>query len=205
MLGTYVLKEDLQLSTPPPHPSETPAVNPNPLATNPQPATAGTKLSLLDFGSRPAAPLLYKAHSNSSTPSRLHASIQEHLSEGRPSTDLSSEGGVSTSTNESVVGPVSQVSTAPPFGEGNISLLSGNSKDSAKRRKPKNNVLKSNSSFISRAVVHEHLTKRLQEHQPVAFYIFANINRAFQWLDMSSQTKVCLSGTDDFSMLMMYA
>ena len=34
--GTYVLKEDLHLATPPPHPSEAPVINPNPLATTPQ-------------------------------------------------------------------------------------------------------------------------------------------------------------------------
>ena len=33
MPGTYVLREDLHLATPPPHPSEAPVHNPNPLAT----------------------------------------------------------------------------------------------------------------------------------------------------------------------------
>jgi hypothetical protein len=203
MLGTYVLKEDLHLATPQPHPSEAPIINPNPLATTPQPATSGTKLSLLNFSSRPTAPL-YKVHTNASTRSGLYASIQEHPSEGRPSADLSSDGG-GTSTTESVMAPILQASTAPAFGEGNISLLPGTSRDAAKRRKPRNNVLKSNSSFISRVIPHEHLTKRLQEHQPDGFFLFANINRAFQWLDLSSQTKVCLAMWKLFSVLMRLA
>jgi catabolite repression protein CreC len=63
-------------------------------------------------------------------------------------------------------------------------------KDAAKRRKPKNNIAKSNSSFISRVIVHEHLQKRLQEHPADGLFLFANINRAFQWLDLSSPIKV---------------
>ncbi|KAK2074650.1 hypothetical protein P8C59_008842 [Phyllachora maydis] len=105
--GLYILKEDLHLATPPPHPSEAPVVNPNPLATTPQPATAGTKLSL----------------------------------------------------------------------------------DAAKRKKPKNNMNKSNSSFISRVITHETLNRRLQERLHDGMFAFANINRAFQWLDLSSPTK----------------
>jgi hypothetical protein len=86
--------------------------------------------------------------------------------------------------------PLSQGS-APAFGEGNTSLSSqAGSKAAAKRGKPKNNIAKSNSSFISRVIVHEHLQKRMQEHPPDGLFVFANINRAFQWLDLSSPTKV---------------
>jgi hypothetical protein len=63
------------------------------------------------------------------------------------------------------------------------------SKDHLKRRKPKNNIVKSNSSFVSRVIPHEGLTKRLQEHSPDGLFAFANINRALQWLDLSSPTK----------------
>lgn len=75
-------------------------------------------------------------------------------------------------------------------------------KDPSKRRKPKNNIVKSNSSFVSRVVPHENLTKRLQERSPDGLFAFANINRALQWLDLSAQNKVCLMGrapsaTDD--------
>lgn len=187
MLGTYVLKEDLHLATPPPHPSEAPIINPNPLATTPQPATAGTKLSLLSMRDRPMPTILYKSLSNSSD---LHPSIKEHPNENRSSVDASSDGGARTSMSGSAQPPLSQHS-APAFGEGNSSLQAPvGGKSAAKRGKPKNNIAKSNSSFISRVIVHEHLTKRMQEHQPDGTFVFANINRAFQWLDLSSSSKV---------------
>jgi hypothetical protein len=58
------------------------------------------------------------------------------------------------------------------------------------QRKPKNNIIKSNSSYISRVIPHEALQKRQQDHAPGGIYAFANINRALQWLDLSSPTKV---------------
>lgn len=190
MAGTYLLKEDLHLATPPPHPSEAPIINPNPLATTPQPATAGTKLSLLSFGSRSSAPLLYKVDTNRSNRSGgLHTSIPEHPSEGRPSGDLvpgSSDEG--TSITGSAKGVLS-IGSAPAFGEGN-SMLLASGKDAGKRRKPKNNIAKSNSSFISRCIVHENMAKRLQERPADGYFAFANINRSFQWLDLSSSQKV---------------
>lgn len=65
------------------------------------------------------------------------------------------------------------------------------SRDISKKRKPKNNIAKSNSSFISRVIVHETLSKRLSDRPADGLFAFANINRAFQWLDMSSPMKVC--------------
>jgi hypothetical protein len=193
MAGTYVLKEDLHLATPPPHPSEAPVVNPNPLATTPQPATAGTKISLLSFSSRSYPPLMYKVDTNRSINSGgVQSSIQEHPSEGRPSGDFvpgSSDGG-GTSMTGSARAPVS-IGSAPAFGEGNLMLYgTATVKDAGKRRKPKNNIAKSNSSFISRCIVHENLTKRLQERPADGYFAFTNINRAFQWLDLSSPQKV---------------
>ncbi|RDW85649.1 catabolite repression protein-like protein creC [Coleophoma crateriformis] len=185
--GTYVLKEDLHLATPPPHPSEAPIINPNPLATTPQPATAGTKVSLLSFSSKSSAPLLYRADTNRSNGG--YTSIQEHPNEGRNSGDVpgSSDGG-GTSISGSAK-PAMSIGSAPAFGEGNSSLLSAGGKDAGKRRKPKNNIAKSNSSFISRCIVNESLTKRLQDRPSDGYFAFANINRAFQWLDLSSPQK----------------
>lgn len=77
-------------------------------------------------------------------------------------------------------------------------MLTNSGKDGNKRRKPKNNITKSNSSFISRCIVNESLAKRLQDRPADGFFAFANINRAFQWLDLSSPQKVCLS-TSDYS------
>lgn len=163
-------------------------VNPNPLATTPQPATAGTRVSLLSLSSRSIAPPLYRAETNRSTRSGLHASIQEHPNEGRSSAEFgaSSDGNASTSGSARLA---MSIGSAPAFGEGN-SMLLGTSKDLGKRRKPKNSIAKSNSSFISRCIVTEYLAKRLQDHQPDGYYAFANINRAFQWIDLSSPQKV---------------
>lgn len=180
--GLYVLKDDLHLATPPPHPSEAPIVNPNPLATTPQPATAGTKLSLISLNVRPLPPAFYRIASRASG---LEPSIQEHPNENRSSTDVrdSSEAGPLSSTDGLAL-------NAPAFGEGNTSLTQTNPKDAGKKKKPKNNMTKSNSSFISRVIAHETLNKRLQDRSSDGLFAFANINRAFQWLDLSSSSKV---------------
>ncbi|KAJ5550118.1 hypothetical protein N7461_004816 [Penicillium sp. DV-2018c] len=143
LAGTYILQDDLLLATPPPHPSEAPIVNPNPLATIPTPPTSGVKLSLVSLDPRK-----------------------------KPPTFLT---------------PV----TAPQFGDGNPALAAPPvaSKDASKRRKPKNNIIKSSSSFVSRVITNETSAKRLSERDPNGVFAFANINRAFQWLDLSSPTK----------------
>jgi WD40 repeat protein len=97
----------------------------------------------------------------------------------------------SHSANGIAASPLDGLRT-PVFGEGNLSLVALNGKDSKdplKRRKPKSNIVKSNSSFVSRVIPHETLTKRLQEHNPNGLYAFANINRALQWLDLTSPNK----------------
>lgn len=189
MPGTYTLKEDLHLATPPPHPSESPVLNPNPLATTPQPATAGTKVSILSLSSRSVPAILYRLNTESSR--AIQTSIQEHPNENRSSGDVGtgSEGGGGTSVSDTATAPLS-LGSAPAFGEGNIMLTTTNSRDMSKKRKPKNNIAKSNSSFISRVIVHEGLSKRLADRPADGLFAFANINRAFQWLDMSSATKV---------------
>ncbi|KAK5652718.1 hypothetical protein OQA88_9571 [Cercophora sp. LCS_1] len=186
--GLYVLKEDLHLATPPPHPSEAPVVNPNPLATTPQPATAGTKVSLISLDVRPLPPAFYRA---SSHPGGVEQSIQEHPDEGKSSTtetrESSSDAGATRNVNSSDLPFAS--SNAPAFGEGNALLAPTNTKDANKKRKPKNNMTKSNSSFISRVIVHETLHKKLQERSTDGMFAFANINRSFQWLDLASSSK----------------
>lgn len=182
-LGLYVLKEDLHLATPPPHPSEAPIVNPNPLATTPQPATAGTKVSLVHPDLRPLPPAFYKVVSGGSGTQSV---IQELPNESQTSAEVlpSSDGRVNSSDL-----PTAAANT-PAFGEG--TSLTQSVKDGGKRKKPKNNMTKSNSSFISRVIVHESVQKRLQERPSDGMFAFANINRAFQWLDLSSSVKACL-------------
>lgn len=188
MTGTYILRDDLHLATPPPHPSEAPIHNPNPLATTISPPTAGTKLSLLILAPRQLSqPQLYRVDTTNSTRSQIPPSIQESPHEGQ---SQASDTASHTKTNG--VAPPGTFH-APVFGEGNphLSVLNGkDSKDPLKRRKPKSNIIKSNSSFVSRVIPHEALSRRLQEHNPSGLYAFANINRALQWLDLSSPSKV---------------
>lgn len=143
-IGTYTLKDDLLLATPPPHPSEAPIINPNPLATVPNPPTSGVKLSLVSLDHRKQPPTFLKT-----------------------------------------------AIVAPPFGDGNPALAAPvlPAKDALKRRKPKNNIIKSSSSFVSRVITHETSAKRLSERDPNGIFAFANINRAFQWLDLNSAQK----------------
>ncbi|KAJ9233588.1 hypothetical protein DTO169E5_6964 [Paecilomyces variotii] len=170
--GTYELQDDLHLATPPPHPSEAPVTNPNPLATVPTPPTSGVKLTLVSVDGQKKVPRLYNVRNGLSE----LRNIKEDDKEGRTS---ESGSGTFRKTNLSV----------PVFGEGNPALAPPASKDGLKRRKPKNNIVKSSSSFVSRVILHESLTKRLNERDPDGVFAFANINRAFQWLDLGSKSK----------------
>jgi len=190
--GTYVLKEDMLLATPPPHPSEAPVINPNPLATNPQPASTGTRLTLvnLEHKTHPAAFYRFPADST------ISSTIAEHPSEGRYSAEakISSDGSLrvaGASTSDAGGRPVQPhgLPSTPAFGDGNALLIPEKTKDLNKRRKPKNNMTKSNSSFISRVIINESITKKLAERPSDGIFAFTNVNRAFQWLDITSSTK----------------
>ncbi|OJD09714.1 hypothetical protein AJ78_08963 [Emergomyces pasteurianus Ep9510] len=171
--GTYVLRDDLLLATPPPHPSEAPIISSNPLATVPNPPTSGVKLSLVVVQPRKTAPQLHKVKTSLSGNSDLR-SIRESENEGRPTSYTSETCG-----------------SAPAFGEGSLALATNLGKEGPglKRRKPKNNILKSSSTFVSRVITHDTAAKRLAERSPDGIYAFANINRAFQWLDLSAKSK----------------
>ncbi|KAK4150884.1 hypothetical protein C8A00DRAFT_45809 [Chaetomidium leptoderma] len=182
--GLYVLKEDLHLATPPPHPSEAPVVNPNPLSTAPQPATTGTRLTLFNLDVSPLSPAVYRTTSRSDG---AQGSVQEQPDESQSSTDVRESSSDAGRINSSELPQLA--SNAPAFGESNTLLAPAAQKDANKRRKPKNNMTKSNSSFISRVINHETLAKRLQDRARDGLFAFANVNRAFQWLDMSSPAK----------------
>lgn len=77
----------------------------------------------------------------------------------------------------------------PVFGEWNPAVAGLPAKDGLKRRKPKNNIIKSSSSFVSRVITHDSCAKRLSERNADGLFCFGNINRAFQWLDLSSKQK----------------
>ena len=187
-LGTYILREDLHLATPPPPPSDTPVVNPNPLATTPVPPTSGVKLSLSFANPYRIAPQLYKLNGFGSTRSHLETySIKESEKESRPSHETGTDG-LPQATGK-------DASEKPSGMNEDISLLSpAQGKEGLKRRKPKSNLMKSNSSFISRVIPHDALSKRLQDQNPEAFFVFANINRAFQWLDLSGTAFAKVAG-----------
>lgn len=187
--GTYILKDDLHIATPPPHPLETHVIAPNPLATTPQPATAGMKVSLLQLETPNLSPVttassglsrqrVSSAENSEEIPSEIHE-LPENIQGSSEDGGTSSAGSVKQGLS---CGP------SPAFGEGN-NMLSVNVKDSGKKKKPKNNIAKSNSSFISRCIVHENLAKRLNERQHNGYFAFANINRAFEWFDLSSPQK----------------
>jgi hypothetical protein len=154
----------------------------NPLATTPAPPTTGVKLSLAILSPQKVTPQLYKVNTSTSTRSNLATySIKESEKESRTSNDTGSDG----------AGPQSYSTSqgrAPAFGEDNSLLAPLGGKENLKRRKPKTSLVKSNSSYISRVIPHDSMSKRVQEHNPEGLYVFANIDRAFQWLDFSSTT-----------------
>ncbi|KAL9029659.1 MAG: hypothetical protein Q9196_002125 [Gyalolechia fulgens] len=176
--GVYALQDDLHLATPPPHPSEHTTTNPNPLATALARPFTGVKISLARTNPR-KPPHIYKIANQTSTRSNLATySIKESEKESRSSHDTSSDGLAAQLANAAGKPPVSAEDHPP--------LTSAPAKDGVKRKKPKTNIVKSNSSFISRVMPHEAMTKRIQEHNPDGLFAFASINRAFQWLDLSS-------------------
>ncbi|KIW62616.1 hypothetical protein PV04_10774 [Phialophora macrospora] len=202
--GTYVLRDDLQLATPPPHPSEAPVVNPNPLSTSVAPPTSGVKLSLVSLNPKQINTDLYRTTTvtssllrwrslglNNSKESKEPKKVEEvkEIKEIEKEPRISIETGSDTSNPAASQNGSNKSSTVRPFGEGNAALSPLMTRDGLKRRKPKNNIIKSNSSFVSRVIPHESLAKKLQERDQGGTFAFVNINRAFQWLDLSSSSK----------------
>jgi WD40 repeat protein len=181
--GTYVLRDDMHLATPPPHPSDAPQPNNNPLATTIGPPTAGTKLSTVVFVPKkaPNSQSLFRTTTAQSARSNFQSIQEEKESYASKSDAGSSVNGYGSTT---------QFGSRATFGDGNPALLpiavKGKKKD--ERPKPKNNIVKSNSSFVSRVIPHESMAKRLAEHQPDGIFAFANVNRAFMWLDLSASS-----------------
>lgn len=185
--GIYVLKDDLHLATPPPHPSDAPQPNNNPLATATGPPVSGVKLSIAVLEPRkpPPAQALFRAASvhSASLRSPMPPSIQEELHS--PKSDA---GSTTNGFGSPTYYHAAQMAT---FGDGNPALaVPVNTKVKKDQKvKPKNNIIKSNSSYVSRVIPHESLQKRLNDRSPDGMFAFANINRAFVWLDLSSANK----------------
>ncbi|KAK3069137.1 hypothetical protein LTR53_012764 [Teratosphaeriaceae sp. CCFEE 6253] len=180
--GTYLLRDDLHLATPPPHPSDAPQPNNNPLATNIGPPLAGTKLSFAVITPRkPPSHNLFRTATTQSALSNIPPSIQEEAQSPRSDAGSTANG----------FGSMSYYGQTSTFGDSNDALkpapVKGNKKD--QRAKPKNNIVKSNSSFVSRVIPHEALQKRINERSTDGLMVFANVNRALMWLDLSSEIK----------------
>ena len=157
-----MLRDDLKLAAPPAHPSEAPTPNPNPLATTILPPTAGVALSLASTGPKRQASRFY--HFDAAFSAIPSFGLKDSSGgggganaekESRKSHETGSSGSGSHSTSQG---------KTPAFGAGNALLATSPPapKDAGKRRKPKTNMAKTNSSFISRFVPHDALHKRLQ-------------------------------------------
>ncbi|RMZ75789.1 hypothetical protein DV738_g5270, partial [Chaetothyriales sp. CBS 135597] len=187
--GTYVLRDDMQLPPPPPHPSESPAANSNPLATSAAPPTAGVKISVVSLQPKRIRPELDKTHTTTSSLLRWKSlGLNNSKDTKEPDRD---DGAADSKSEGSLFGSAegSKNGSAPAFGESNAALAPAAGRDMLKRRKPKNNIIKSNSSFVSRVIPHEALAKKLAERDEGGAFAFVNVNRAFQWLDLSSPAK----------------
>lgn len=184
--GTYVQRDEIHLATPPPHPSDVPVPNSNPLATTIGPPTSGVRCTLTAIASKNLpSQALFRVNTVNSTWSGVPPSISEEVPKS-PTSDSGSVFRSDVTTGSLTIGQ-------PVFGEGNpaLAVLNGKeSKDASKRRKPKNNIVKSNSSFVSRVIPHEALQKRLAERSVDGTFAFFNINRALHWLDLSADHKV---------------
>ena len=159
-----MLRDDIQLATPPSHPTEPVIVNTNPLSTAPHPIAAGTRMSLVDTRGRESG---------------LRAVVPAAAADD-PSQDEADTDEAASSTGSHV---------PEKFGNGNASLATAVG-GKATKKKPKTNIVKSNSSFVSRIFTHDNLSKRLAERKPEDLMLLANVNRAFLWLDMESTIKV---------------
>ncbi|KAK6538851.1 hypothetical protein TWF694_010414 [Orbilia ellipsospora] len=192
LAGQYTLREDIHLATPPPHPSETPITSPNPLAIQPAPPSAGTRISTIVIKTPPGTDRTSQLYRNSvlanGDPEAESSEPRTSVSTEEDSTDGGSKSGTDTAGAASTVATsMTHLMSDNKFGGENASLAPAPAKDN-KKRKPKNNIQKSNSSFVSRVIMHEALTKKLQETGASEdLFVFANINRAYHWLNLSAK------------------
>ena len=155
------------------------------MSTAVAPPTQGTKLTLVITSGNKTPPQLYNLDSAASSRPNFSAYSIKEQEEPRVSHDTNSR------ESDVISQPLTSSSSgkAPAFGANNVLLATPSvGKDPSKRKKPKTNMMKTNSTFISRMVPHEALTRRLQERETDCILCFANINRAIQWLDLTSDS-----------------
>ncbi|KAI5286375.1 hypothetical protein KEM54_006837 [Ascosphaera aggregata] len=147
----------------------------NPLATAPTPPTCGVKITPVFFEDSAKEPRYF--------PARINGTVKY------PNVDTRR-------------GRCGSQELPPVYGDSNPAMYNNDREKEKerdknldpiamgqKRRKPKSNIVKSGSSFISRVLNHEGTAKRLLERDPYNMYLFANINRAFHWLDVANKNK----------------
>lgn len=199
--GTYNLRESVLIATPPPHPTEPSSQPPNPLDTTRRPPTAGATLSLAIVGPKGAAQalqlrqqLLFNARpatpeSDDSPESSHDTNSQNEFKTTSRSSDYNG------SNNKEVAGETgdSNLLSAPVFGHTNPALSSPimgkDTKDGAKKKKPKNSMVKTNSSFVARVHPIDSLNKKLGDRDQDGIFAFINVNRAFHWIDLETLQK----------------
>ncbi|KAK9460537.1 WD40-repeat-containing domain protein [Lipomyces oligophaga] len=196
--GTYVLREDIRLATPPPHPSEITIINPNPLATTPAPVSAGVRISLccIKYRNDSNPSVIYRTNTNQLTATDTRSSggsdYDERLSDINSLAAATTRSmGLSASLNsQSQISSTLESIDSASNNNALMVMLSNASGSSSKdkKRRPKMNMAKGNSSFVSRLTTHEHLSKRLAERSSEDLFFFANVNRSFNWLDFASPT-----------------
>ena len=179
------------LAAPPPHPSESLVSNPNPLVAAPGLPSSGIKLSLVTPA--PNTLLSLQRPSIDDSEKSVQSKEAQLLRDAEDSSDKRSS---STEAKDNLHD--TDTSSPPSFGGGNSALIISagkDGKDASKKGKPKSNILKSNSTFVSKVLLHELLNRRVQEHREDGSYVIANFSRAIQWLDISSTLKVCMIGS----------
>lgn len=155
----------------------------NPLDTRPQPPTCGTKLSLI-VGSKLSASNVVR-----SLPSETQANTEDTSSQADSNNDHQDIKDSDSSSKFN--GPEWNTDfqadeQVPMFGQTNPFLSQAGGKESSKKsRKPKNNIVKTSSTFVQKVLPADNLSKRLNERSADGILAFANVNRSFQWLDLT--------------------
>ncbi|OZJ04205.1 hypothetical protein BZG36_02977 [Bifiguratus adelaidae] len=89
----------------------------------------------------------------------------------------------------------SQASSPPSTStsSSNFSALFSRSKSSKKPAQPKNNIAKTNSSFVNRIITNDALAKILASRTSDDAYLFFNVGKSFVWMDAGGKPKDPLS------------
>lgn len=79
----------------------------------------------------------------------------------------------------------SAMAVLTPVASAGAATTGGTNAANDKKRKPKNSLSKNNSSFVSRTVIHESQTKRINDRSLSDLFVWVNVGRSISWLDFS--------------------